>query len=838
MSDRWLFLAPVVALAGCISSASTPCGHDLVCAPDLVCFHVTDPEEDRCVDPVQIRACEGVPAGMACPLDGVSDAGRCYDGVCLPGGCGNGRVDAIDGEVCDDANAITGDGCSASCTSNETCGNGVVDPLLASGPGEQCDDGALFSFDGCGHDCRPEAPRWTKIVATRVPDPRDDAAMAYDAGRGQVVLFGGASKNSVAQFDDTWTYDGHGWRELAPSFSPPGRNGHALAYDAKRARVVLFGGRANSLSTGFDDTWLWDGTTWIQAPHAAAGPVPRVYPTMAYDSARDVVVMFGGTLPGDLVNVELGDTWEWDGATWIERMPSSRPPTQTGHAMTYDPSRGVIVLVGREVANPLAVVWEFDGSTWVRKARTPAPPARDFASIGYDSTHRTIVYAGGIAGATLGDAWSWDGQTWSSVVPLVARAHAASASDPIHGEIVLEGGTPEPPTTTWDGAKWSKLLVPAVGERVTAAIAYDSIRGRLVVVGGADGPATLADTLVLDSSLTWSSGPTLSTPRTGAAMAFDPVRREILLFGGNDGMTVRGDTWSWDGDPMHSWMPRPGGPPARTGARMAFDQARGRVVLFGGTPGLFATAALNDTWEWDGTSWSLRAPVTKPPGRTEYALAYDPIRSVIVMFSGRDGSTTLDDLWAWDGSTWVALPSPPTRPTARGSASMAWNPARGRLLLFGGQTASTYFNDTWEWDGTRWSTVFGFDTPGRRAGAAMASAPDGSGVIMFGGGTLAAPLEQLWQLRWDATGPHEACTGYSDLDGDGLRGCADPDCWPACSPVCSPGVSCAATAPRCGDGTCDPRETCRTCAADCGACVPICGDLVLDPGEACPGDVP
>ncbi|MEZ4368501.1 MAG: hypothetical protein R2939_19810 [Kofleriaceae bacterium] len=47
--------------------------------------------------------------------------------------CGDGEVTAP--EVCDDFNALDGDGCSRDRLSDETCGNGVRDS------GEECDDG-------------------------------------------------------------------------------------------------------------------------------------------------------------------------------------------------------------------------------------------------------------------------------------------------------------------------------------------------------------------------------------------------------------------------------------------------------------------------------------------------------------------------------------------------------------------------------------------------------------------------------------------------------------------------------------------------------------------------
>jgi cysteine-rich repeat protein len=62
--------------------------------------------------------------------------------------CGNGVVE--DGEVCDDSNTTDGDGCSATCTSDETCGNGVVD----NAAGEVCDDGnTVDDGNGCSETC-------------------------------------------------------------------------------------------------------------------------------------------------------------------------------------------------------------------------------------------------------------------------------------------------------------------------------------------------------------------------------------------------------------------------------------------------------------------------------------------------------------------------------------------------------------------------------------------------------------------------------------------------------------------------------------------------------------
>jgi len=74
--------------------------------------------------------------------------------------CGNGVVNPL--ESCDDGNTVSGDGCSADCSTVEdgyicpipgelciqtVCGDGITDP------GEQCDDGNSEPNDGCSPNC-------------------------------------------------------------------------------------------------------------------------------------------------------------------------------------------------------------------------------------------------------------------------------------------------------------------------------------------------------------------------------------------------------------------------------------------------------------------------------------------------------------------------------------------------------------------------------------------------------------------------------------------------------------------------------------------------------------
>src|SRR5579862_2786316 len=106
--------------AGCLEPSLVPCEDGRDCPAGTVC----DDAHHNCVRADQLTACANLPQFTACTATDVVN-GSCYDGVCLTGGCGNGIVDP--GELCDDGNTISGDGCAADCKSREICGDGFVD---------------------------------------------------------------------------------------------------------------------------------------------------------------------------------------------------------------------------------------------------------------------------------------------------------------------------------------------------------------------------------------------------------------------------------------------------------------------------------------------------------------------------------------------------------------------------------------------------------------------------------------------------------------------------------------------------------------------------------------
>ncbi len=131
---------------------------------------------------------------------------------------------------------------------------------------------------------------WRPVVATNPPPPRFAAEVAYDTDRGVAVLFGGsrAGENETQYFDDTWEWKDDRWDQRLSAERPSSRHKHAMAFDATRNVVVLFGGKNDE--GDFGDTWEWDGEKWQQR-YPSQSPEARCCHAMAYDSRRGKVVL-------------------------------------------------------------------------------------------------------------------------------------------------------------------------------------------------------------------------------------------------------------------------------------------------------------------------------------------------------------------------------------------------------------------------------------------------------------------------------------------------------------------------------------------------------------------
>ena len=373
------------------------------------------------------------------------------------------------------------------------------------------------------------------------PSARHGAAMVYDAERGAAVLFGGRDGSSFLA--DTWqrpsvpTTAPFEWTRVAMT-GPQPRINAAIAFDAARAQTVVFGGWwlsgpgwlgfGSSSYAAIASGSVWNGSTWTPMP---AGPSARSYPAMAYDTARQRTVMFGGRSGAyPMPWTDLAETWEWDGTAWSQ-LAVVGPSARGEHAMAYDSARGVVVLFGGYTWNTAfhGDTWEFDGVAWTQRSPAVAPSPRSLAAMAFDPIRQRTVLHGGRdgAGGVFGDTWEWNGTTWTQIAgrsPNARQGHSM-VFDQGNGSLLLAGaGTGD----LWErrGTEWSRLAEPAPVPCSFAAMTYDTVRQRAVLFGGAvlyaENFADASQTVTSYASETWERQPRqpVASATTAYAMTF------------------------------------------------------------------------------------------------------------------------------------------------------------------------------------------------------------------------------------------------------------------------------------------------------------------------------
>jgi hypothetical protein len=124
---------------------------------------------------------------------------------------------------------------------------------------------------------------------------------------------------------------------------------------------------------------------------------------------------------------------------------------------------------------------------------------------------------------------------------------------------------------------------------------------------------------------------------------------------------------------------------------MCFDASRGKTVLFAGETELYFV--VNDTWEWDGHEWALRAS-QGPAGRQSHTLTYDSHHRESVLFAGyrNYGLMEYRDVWTWNGTNWTLRSQDSIG--RRYFHAMVYDESRRRSIMFGGYNGFQYQNDT------------------------------------------------------------------------------------------------------------------------------------------------
>jgi len=409
--------------------------------------------------------------------------------------------------------------------------------------------------------------------------------------------------------------------------SPPARAGAAMAFDAGHGVVVMFGGMSDPASGLGDlgDTWTWDGGSWMPQ-HPATTPSPRTDAVMGYDAARNQVVLFGGTVknPPGWGTHESQETWTWDGSSWHLVTTAHRPDgLVTG--MAYDGEHNQLMLVAERAS--------------MQTISDSASASGGGCTNSGDSQECSVFQSisGGLSQGGSAPAASAQAMPVSPPAPPL----------PGHGPITAP--QPNLQTWTWTGSDWhlqSPNMIPAGWPNLPPA--FDAAARHVVLL-------TSQASKVSCLYATLTSCPTVLP-------------------------------WAWDG---RNWTQTQVGKGVSPGAgiRLVSDPATGRPLGVGA----------DQTWSWTGSRWTTHANPAGLIGRGGFALASDTTDHQVVLFGGRRGAQFGADTWTWDGSTWthragtvppaLPAPSPPSpgvvkpAPPACKSIALWVSPSAGPRVL-------------------------------------------------------------------------------------------------------------------------------------------------------------
>jgi hypothetical protein len=338
---------------------------------------VTDNDPDHCG-----TRCEPCPK----PTNGSA--------TCSGGACG---VTCSSGyKPCQGACVPTGQSCQATWTLKASTGPaGRTRPGLAY----DADRGVTVLFggwggtDSLGDTWEWDGSTWTERTPANAPTPRSAVAMSYDATRKRVVLFGGETA-TLEMLDDLWLWNGTNWSSPGTT-GPEARSFAGAAWDSDFEQVVLFGGWNGSYA--LDDLWAWDGNAWAEIAPSTETPGGRVNFGLIYDVSAAQTVVFGGAADSSASSL-FDDTWVFQGSSWEAPSLATAPSARAGAGFAYDVDRGIGILFGGMQAGSgyLADTWAWNGA-WATLATTGSPTARWRGTMVYDSGRGAMVYFGGAA---------------------------------------------------------------------------------------------------------------------------------------------------------------------------------------------------------------------------------------------------------------------------------------------------------------------------------------------------------------------------------------------------------------------------------------------------------
>ena len=347
--------------------------------------------------------------------------------------------------------------------------SGLTFPLFRSGSTSVYDPSSnrIILFAGLSDDAAAGDPRlndvwvetnanglggtgaWSNLIPSGSPQVRSDHSAVYDAANNRMIIYGGCgavptSNGCLPIADNVWVLsnaNGIGgtptWTQLFPTGGPPpARQGHQAVYDPTTNSMIVWAGHnggGNGCGT-FSDVWVLShanglgGTpNWTQLSTTGGPPPGQYFSTAVYDSANNVLTVFGGT---GLLGTTCGLTnavWALSHANgtggtpvWTNLVPQGAPGAPSNRQATfaiYESSSNTMTIFGGSARNKALndswVLSHANGiggtSTWTKLS--PSGQQKPVAATrwnngGIDSVNnRMIMFGGGFSEGPLWSTW-------------------------------------------------------------------------------------------------------------------------------------------------------------------------------------------------------------------------------------------------------------------------------------------------------------------------------------------------------------------------------------------------------------------------------------------------
>ncbi|KAA3664486.1 MAG: hypothetical protein DWQ04_05480 [Chloroflexi bacterium] len=287
------------------------------------------------------------------------------------------------------------------------------------------------------------------------------------------------------------------WQKVTTTNVPVAWSEYAMAYDSSRDVTVLYGGNG----TGWpyeNTTWELNGTDWMIVTTTTDQPNAVYGMEMVYDGSR--VLLFGGSNRAD---VALNEMWQFDQGNWTTLNQATLPPARTNHVMINNGQGKTYLFGGNANTTYFNDLWVFENGAWNHKNDISGdiPPARTLHGAAYNSDSNMLVIFGGrdANGNELNDLWQYD------------------------------------PTMN----KWADITVPNPAVRQALGMVYDPVQQAIILSGGRSGDTVYADTWQYNSGSEMTEQPSSTLEAAYHTLTYDSADGHIIT------LTKTG-TWQYE----------------------------------------------------------------------------------------------------------------------------------------------------------------------------------------------------------------------------------------------------------------------------------------------------